>query len=787
MLPRSRLVLVLVALLVSGVGIVLVLYGLGFFGAESFLFSDVERTRNLGFLVMAAASAILIWAVLAPQHATTRSATTARVRNELEQWNERFDLLPPRSVMWHLILVTALGLFAELTLIRWLAAEIKLFAYLKNVVLIAAFLGLGLGYFSARHRVGLFPLFLPLLLLLCGAVALGAQVQLWNAIVLPASEQLALLGLSLPELRPTPLLLRLVTWIPYYALTLMGFGMCALIFIPLGQYAGRCMSALSPLRGYSLNLLGSLAGTLLFTLLAFLWLPPMIWFAVIVLLTLLLLYPTAQRWWRPALVVAALVVIAPGLDVTTTWSPYNKIQLKPTMLQNPDGTQALWGYQLRVAGYYYQDLLDLSPEFFREHPTLALELQNTAYLVPYQFAKLNDVLILGAGTGTDTAAALRSGAQKIDAVEIDPAILYLGRVFHPEHPYASPRVNVTADDARSFLRHSSKQYDLVVFGFLDSQQVLSAFGSVRHDNFVYTREGLQDAFARVRDGGTMAIVFGVFEPWMTSRMNELVAAASGQTPLVMYAHEGFVFLVRKGNSFTNAEAESAIHQLHGYARQVNIEPLTVPLTTDDWPFLYLREPSLPFAYLSVLPLLALVALGLARRVFTQWNVRWHFFFLGAAFLLMEVRIITQVALLFGTTWLVNAIAIAAVLVMALLANVGVALRKPTDVRPWGVVLVTTLAATILVPIHTFLNFGPGGSVLAVTFLAIPIFSASVIFSIWFRRVENAPDALASNLIGSVVGGLLEYASLLLGLGSLGWIALGLYLLALLTANRSVEH
>ena len=42
-----------------------------------------------------------------------------------------------------------------------------------------------------------------------------------------------------------------------------------------------------------------------------------------------------------------------------------------------------------------------------------------------------NVLILGAGSGTDVAAALRHGVEHVDAVEIDPVIIRLGRAGTP--------------------------------------------------------------------------------------------------------------------------------------------------------------------------------------------------------------------------------------------------------------------------------------------------------------------------------------------------------------------
>ena len=65
------------------------------------------------------------------------------------------------------------------------------------------------------------------------------------------------------------------------------------------------------------------------------------------------------------------------------------------------------------------------------------------------------------------AAALRHGAQHVDAVEIDPVIVRLGRQYHPERPYDSPRVSVFINDARVFFNHAQRKYDLIVFGHLD--------------------------------------------------------------------------------------------------------------------------------------------------------------------------------------------------------------------------------------------------------------------------------------------------------------------------------
>ncbi len=153
-------------------------------------------------------------------------------------------------------------------------------------------------------------------------------------------------------------------------------------------------------------------------------------------------------------------------------------------------------------------------------------------------------------------------------------------------------------------------------------------------------------------------------------------------------------------------------------------------------------------------------------------------------MLMEVRIIAQVALLFGSTWVVNAAAITAVLVMATLSNLLIARLKVENIRLWGILLLGTLAVSSLIPATTFLSLGQGtGGMLAALMLALPIFFAGMVFSGSLKRTENIDTAMASNLLGAILGGFVEYLTLLLGIGSLAWIAFLFYILALLSGER----
>ncbi len=768
-----------VALATMLIGLVLLLTAAGFLGVSPF--DDNARALALSAVLMGAGGVALFWLWLRRSATGAReNAWRERLVTRLREWNARDDALNAKQRALTLVAVSVLGLFFELVLIRLLGSEIKVFAFLKNVVLIAAFLGLGLGFFIAPRRTGLLPLFLPASVLLMLTVVLGGASGLLTKTVLPGSEELVLLGLSFRFQQSMSVFLTALSWLPYFALTLFYFVFVVLVFIPLGQYTGKCMRAFAPIPSYSLNLAGALAGTLLFALVSFVWLPPLFWFALVAGLALWLTRAAPQWLWRVNVAAAVGLAALQIFSVHVVWSPYNKLVVAPLSVQDTQGNAIAWGYQLGVGEYYYQDLLNLSDEFFDAHPALPVEFRYSEYEAPYAFASPEHVLILGAGTGNDVAAALRHGAQYVDAVDIDPGIIEFGKRLHPEQPYASARVTPHANDARAFLKNAHKQYDLVLFGLLDSQQVLSAFGSVRLDNFVYTVEGMRDAFARVTPNGLLVVTFELFQPWMGDRIAAVLEQATGHQPIVLRAHHGTVFLIRNGAPFSDSEISSALEKLGGVVTPLNVSTENILATTDDWPYLYLRERTMPFAYWTILPLLGLASVVVARRVVgTGWKIRWRFFLLGAAFLLMEVRIIAAVALLFGSTWLVNAVAISAVLVMAMLANLLVARLQVNDIRPWAFLLLATLAVSSLIPTSFFLGLGQvNGGIAAALLLALPIFFAGMVFSGSLRRVRNIETAMASNLLGAILGGLVEYMSLILGIGSLAWLAAIFYVLAL---------
>ncbi|HEY5741756.1 MAG TPA: methyltransferase domain-containing protein, partial [Terrimicrobiaceae bacterium] len=341
-----------------------------------------------------------------------------------------------------IFLASFLVLFLEVALIRWIPAYIRLLAYFSNFILLASFLGIGVGCLLAQSRWRLFAWF-PLL----QAIMIAAVYFLRLEVAIPTTGSIYFSSGTTERVVvvESALLLPLV------------FAMVAALFCCLAQRMGKEMVAFKPLLGYTINLLGSLAGVAFFALISWLQLAPTWWFAIAfaaAIPLLLLVEPDSAptRKWR-AIVAANIALLAIALFWVmvlardTLWSPYYKITV------GRQGADTV----VEVNNIFHQSMAPLDhKEYFYQWPYMAFG------------DTFQNVLVLGAGTGTDVAAALKHGAAHVDAVEIDPLIVRLGREHHPDAPYSDPRVTVVIDDARHFLRTTSKKYDLVVFALIDS-------------------------------------------------------------------------------------------------------------------------------------------------------------------------------------------------------------------------------------------------------------------------------------------------------------------------------
>jgi Spermine/spermidine synthase domain len=691
------------------------------------------------------------------------------------------------GVRTRIFLVSFTLLFFELLCIRWIPAYVRYLSYFTNFILLASFLGMGLGILAARRTTFRFPPFPLLVVALVVVVALNRfELNISSTDVLYFGSGTT--GVARAE---SFILLPLI------------FTFVAAAFIPLARSLGLLFTKTEPLTAYTFDILGSLAGTAAFFLIGFFSLPPVIWFGALGALILVLdcrasVSDAIRRGWRftetpykkegnrqlirSALLMIAAAGIALFLQRGTYWSPYYKITLTPA--------QPI-GYELDVNSIGHQSMIPWQSKepFYRRVYEL------------FPDAKFKHALILGAGTGSDTATALAHDVQQITAVEIDPVIQELGVALHPDRPYSDPRVRLVNNDGRVFLRHTKEKYDLIIFALPDSLTLTSSIANLRLESFLFTQDSLNAAKAALAPDGVLVLYNYYREPWLIEKLAGMVSRTFGRESFVStYGGEGRGAVLINGPRLeTSAAAKAGPYRekaTTGATRSLvtgegTMGTTSIPPATDDWPFVYLPHPSFPSLYLRGLAVVAAISLAgiwwiAPRDVLRRFD--WKMFFLGAAFALLEVKALITFALLFGSTWIVNSLVF-----FAILASVLVAVRVNTlfRVRRIGIfylLLFAMLALNLLVRPETLLFVNVFARYFTASLLTFaPVFLANVIFSHAFSDTETADIAFASNLLGIMTGGMLEYLSMLLGYHALLWLVIAFYAVAMvLRAGATAE-
>jgi len=663
----------------------------------------------------------------------------------------------------------ALSLFLELCIIRWQSSVLPFFAFYKNFGLLSCFVGLGLGYaLAARDRIPLV-IVLPLLAWQFGfmtTVRYGLEIDL-NTI--PFREQLTM-GMNVGNLSEILLL---------YGLLAIVFLITALTFMPVGQLCGRLMERRTKLRAYGLNLLGSLLGVLLMLVASFLWTPPLAWFALCFLAILLftLKTPSLMMVGLSFTVVCTIVLAWPVNPLwNRVYSPYQLLEIG----RSEDTGLTL----ISAAGNFYQKIYD-----FSDAQSTRWSKIREYYDFPYKaHPTLADVAIVGAGTGNDVAAALRSGAEHVEAIEIDPAILLTGRLSHPEMPYSDARVHAVVNDARSFLRTTEQTFDLVVYGMLDSHTLLSQGSSVRLDSFVYTVEGLREARARLKPDGVLSLSFTVLSDALGRKIYLMLQQAfDGRPPICVEANTDASIIFLESNDEKWALPPKLVEDAGLTDRTAfYADPsLHADVSTDDWPFFYMPQRIYPVSYLIMVFQLLALSLLIAVNFFPERPKVSHlsFFFLGAGFMLIETKGITEMGLTFGNTWQVIGIVLAGILTMAFLGNCAVqwfGIRRP--LTPY-LFLFAALSVGWYVAREGGFASTPLGRVETSIVLTLPLLFSGIVFSTLLSRKGQVSGMIAMNLLGAICGGLLEYNSMYFGFRFLYLIAIGCYLLAFASELR----
>jgi len=638
-----------------------------------------------------------------------------------------------------LVLLSFLMLFVELALIRWTGSNVVHLSYFSNFVLLGSFLGIGIGFLRADKRHNLFP-YAPVALAL-----LVAFVRFFPVEIQRSGSDLLFFG-TLRSSGPPRELVLAVIFVTVAA---------AMAFIAEG--VARTFVTFEPLEAYRLDILGSIAGIVGFSALSFLRAPPLAWGVVVGVVFLLLYRPrsVSSQVLLQAAAILGLVVIL-GLESFasgTSWSPYYKVTVS-------EGSAPF----VRVNGVPHQALFKTS-----ENPPV---LYTRAY-ERIRPGRLDDVLVIGAGGGNDVALALEHGARHVDAVEIDPRLYEIGADLHPDRPYDDARVDVHIDDGRAFLERTDRRYDLILFALPDSLTLVSGQSSLRLESYLFTQEAVESAREHLKPHGAFAMYNYYLEQWLVDRLANTLDEAYGRPPCVdSFGGEGrFSVLV-------NSDDPDALRCDRVW--EAVTDPVPEP-ATDDHPFPYLRERGVPLFYLVTIALILAaslvgvrVASGRLRRMVTYADL----FFMGAAFLLLETKSVVQFALLFGTTWFVNALTFTGIL-LSVLAAVEVA-RRVTFRNPprlYAALLVALLAAWT-VPLERLLSLPVGLRFVAAVMVAFtPIFLANLVFAQRFKDVSSSAPAFGANLLGAMIGGLLEYGALLVGYRALLVVVAVLYGLA----------
>jgi SAM-dependent methyltransferase len=323
----------------------------------------------------------------------------------------------------------------------------------------------------------------------------------------------------------------------YLILTLPFFFAANVIGLSFCQYKEQVSSI------YAADLLGAGAGSVGVILLMFLMFPENILTVLVLsgILATLIVSAYAFReqpvntkpWAFVCIIIAVMVTFAPTGWLTLNIPPYKS---QSQLLLIP-GTQVIDRYssplglisvvQTAVTPLRYAPGLSLNattepPEQlavftdadnmtaitrYNGNPETVSYLEQTTSALPYHLRQHADILILGAGTGSDILRANYHAIKHIDAVELNPQVIDLVKEKYADfagHIYSSPHVNLHIGEARGFVATSNKSYDLINISLLDAFGASAGLYSML-ENYLYTEQAIQAYLQHIRPGGYLSI------------------------------------------------------------------------------------------------------------------------------------------------------------------------------------------------------------------------------------------------------------------------------------------
>ena len=692
-----------------------------------------------------------------------------------------FDKLNKKEIYFNIILAAGLSLFLELSIIRIHSSFLHFFSFLKNISLISCFLGLGIGYSLRNYKIFSINWIFPLLTIQIIILFLLSQTPISTILINPIAEQLAM---GQDTARGFSHLIIIYTFLIFIYL------FNALCFVPIGHLIAVTMTPVSGLKAYGYNLIGSLLGIILFILFSFFWTPPSVWILISFLIFLVINYKNKQKNLFSAFCVIIMAIFLSSSikdNKQTIYSPYQNISIEYL-------TTPLNPIIMQTSHLFYQALLNLSEDLTfiqRERSpgnifgyNIDVDHEREFYDIPYKIKKkrIEKILIVGSGAGNDVAAANRYNIKKITAVEIDPVIADIGKKYHPEAPYTNINVKLVIDDARSFIKNTEEKYDTIIYGLLDSQTNLSSKGGIRLDSYVFTLEAFEEAKKSLSENGFLYLSFFVQTPELGFKLFKMLEKTFGEKPIVLKSetNDRYIFISKK-----NSSELFDLSKLKYFKKINNFDSsdYKIDLSTDDWPFIYMPQKVYPFTYLSIVCLLIFSSFIFINKInkIKKNNFSFICFFLGSGFMLVETKCITEIAKIYGSTWVVTSITIAVILLMAFIANYLIIKKVKINIIGIYILLFLSLITGYFFSKYGFNFFNQKiFSILLPFVLTLPLLFSGLAFSKEISRLNSASQALSANILGAMLGGFLEYNSMYFGLTFLYYLAGFLYFLAFIS-------
>jgi hypothetical protein len=207
---------------------------------------------------------------------------------------------------------------------------------------------------------------------------------------------------------------------------------------------------------------------------------------------------------------------------------------------------------------------------------------------PFTFYSNPETMVIGPGGGSDVLVALASGSRRVTAVELNPLVLQFVRSYggRAGHLYDRPDVEVIQSEGRNFISRTSRSFDVIFLGFVDSWASVASGGLSLSENYLYTTEAFQGYLDRLTDDGMLVVLRWTADvPRLVSNAVALLGAdaARRRVVAVVERREGtrdnqaqMIFMLRK-RPFTPAESDAVMSW-------ADARPILVPDRHADAPY-----------------------------------------------------------------------------------------------------------------------------------------------------------------------------------------------------------